>query len=122
LNQIGVVLAGKTLPGFGEILLQLKHEILFIVLLALGFGLAGSFLLPVFDGIKSADGGADFSLCFGKINVLGERRGFVPAAFAEHIYFSEAKGEIGTAVRAFYPIKDRDLNQIHPLNAFRSLC
>lgn len=45
LNQIGVVLAGKTLPGFGEILLQLKHEILFIVLLALGFGLAGSFLL-----------------------------------------------------------------------------
>ena len=40
MNQIGVVLVGKTLPGFGEILLQLKHEILFIVLLALGFGLA----------------------------------------------------------------------------------
>lgn len=34
------------------------------------------------------------------------------AAFAEHIYFSEAKGEIGTAVRAFYPVKDQDLNQI----------
>lgn len=34
------------------------------------------------------------------------------AAFAEHIYFSEAKGEIGTAVRAFYPVKDHDLNQI----------
>lgn len=34
------------------------------------------------------------------------------AAFAEHIYFSEAKGEIGTAVRAFYPVKDQELNQI----------
>ncbi|WKA50967.1 sensor histidine kinase [Planococcus liqunii] len=33
-------------------------------------------------------------------------------AFAEHIYFSKAKGEIGTVIRAFVPIKDADLNQI----------
>ncbi|PLR85407.1 histidine kinase [Bacillus canaveralius] len=33
-------------------------------------------------------------------------------AFAEHIYFSKAKGEIGTVLRAFIPIKDEDLNQI----------
>lgn len=34
------------------------------------------------------------------------------AAFAEHIYFSKAEGEIGTFIRAFVPIKDADLNQI----------
>ncbi|SFJ47063.1 MULTISPECIES: sensor histidine kinase [unclassified Bacillus (in: firmicutes)] len=34
------------------------------------------------------------------------------AAFAEHIYFSKAKGEIGTVIRAFMPIKDQNLNQI----------
>ncbi|WP_078381467.1 ATP-binding protein [Sutcliffiella halmapala] len=34
------------------------------------------------------------------------------AAFAEHIYFSKARGEIGTVIRAFHPIKDSDLNQI----------
>ena len=33
-------------------------------------------------------------------------------AFAEHIYFSKAKGEIGTVIRAFMPIKDQNLNQI----------
>lgn len=33
-------------------------------------------------------------------------------AFAEHIYFSKAKGEIGTFIRAFMPIKDKNLNQI----------
>ncbi|RFU69679.1 sensor histidine kinase [Bacillus sp. V59.32b] len=33
-------------------------------------------------------------------------------AFAEHIYFSNAQGEIGTVIRAFIPIKDQDLNQI----------
>ncbi|WP_075619088.1 ATP-binding protein [Paenisporosarcina indica] len=33
-------------------------------------------------------------------------------AFAEHIYFSKAKGEIGTVIRAFVPIKDAELNQI----------
>lgn len=33
-------------------------------------------------------------------------------AFAEHIYFSKAEGEIGTVIRAFVPIKDSDLNQI----------
>lgn len=33
-------------------------------------------------------------------------------AFAEHIYFSKAKGEIGTVIRAFVPIKDDELNQI----------
>ncbi|MBO1582056.1 sensor histidine kinase [Bacillus sp. XF8] len=33
-------------------------------------------------------------------------------AFAEHIYFSKAKGEIGTVIRAFMPIKDQSLNQI----------
>jgi two-component system sensor histidine kinase DctS len=33
-------------------------------------------------------------------------------AFAEHIYFSKAKGEIGTVIRAFVPIKDAGLNQI----------
>lgn len=27
------------------------------------------------------------------------------AAFAEHIYFSEAKGELGTAVRAFIRLR-----------------
>ncbi|WYZ12414.1 sensor histidine kinase [Bacillus safensis] len=32
-------------------------------------------------------------------------------AFAEHIYFSEAEGELGTAIRAFYPIKDDQFNQ-----------
>lgn len=34
------------------------------------------------------------------------------AAFAEHIYLSKAKGEIGTVLRAFFPIKDANLNQI----------
>lgn len=34
------------------------------------------------------------------------------AAFAEHIYFSKAEGEIGTFIRAFVPIKDAELNQI----------
>lgn len=34
------------------------------------------------------------------------------ASFAEHIYFSKAKGEIGTVIRAFHPVKDQDLNQI----------
>ncbi len=34
------------------------------------------------------------------------------AAFAEHIYFSKAEGEMGTFIRAFVPIKDADLNQI----------
>ncbi|TWT00505.1 sensor histidine kinase [Planomicrobium sp. CPCC 101079] len=34
------------------------------------------------------------------------------AAFAEHIYFSKAKGELGTVIRAFVPIKDTELNQI----------
>ncbi|MED3656453.1 histidine kinase, partial [Heyndrickxia sporothermodurans] len=34
------------------------------------------------------------------------------AAFAEHNYFSKAKGEIGTFIRAFFPIKDKDYNQI----------
>ncbi|NRG44719.1 histidine kinase, partial [Bacillus sp. CRN 9] len=34
-------------------------------------------------------------------------------AFAEHIYFSKAKGEAGTFIRAFIPIlKDEQLNQI----------
>ncbi|MDN7245410.1 ATP-binding protein [Planococcus shenhongbingii] len=33
-------------------------------------------------------------------------------AFAEHIYSSKAKGEIGTVIRTFVPIKDADLNQI----------
>ncbi|MDQ0272884.1 ATP-binding protein [Cytobacillus purgationiresistens] len=33
-------------------------------------------------------------------------------AFAEHIYFSKAKGELGTFIRAFIPIKDEKLNQI----------
>jgi two-component system sensor histidine kinase DctS len=33
-------------------------------------------------------------------------------AFAEHIYFSKAEGEIGTVIRAFVPIKDSELNQI----------
>lgn len=33
-------------------------------------------------------------------------------AFAEHIYFSKAKGEIGTVIRAFMPVKDQNLNQI----------
>jgi len=33
-------------------------------------------------------------------------------AFAEHIYFSKARGEIGTVIRAFVPIKDEELNQI----------
>ncbi|MBS4746026.1 GHKL domain-containing protein [Bacillus altitudinis] len=32
-------------------------------------------------------------------------------AFAEHIYFSEAQGELGTAIRAFYPVKDEKFNQ-----------
>ena len=32
-------------------------------------------------------------------------------AFAEHIYFSEAEGELGTAIRAFYPVKDDQFNQ-----------
>ncbi|MEI4789646.1 sensor histidine kinase [Bacillus sp. FJAT-53060] len=32
-------------------------------------------------------------------------------AFAEHIYFSEAEGELGTAIRAFYPVKDEKFNQ-----------
>lgn len=45
LNQIGVVLVGKTLPGIADILLHLKRDITFIVVLTLGFGLAGSFLL-----------------------------------------------------------------------------
>lgn len=34
------------------------------------------------------------------------------AAFAEHNYFSKAKGELGTFTRAFFPIKDANLNQI----------
>jgi two-component system sensor histidine kinase DctS len=34
------------------------------------------------------------------------------AAFAEHIYFSKAQGELGTVIRAFVPIKDAELNQI----------
>lgn len=34
------------------------------------------------------------------------------AAFAEHIYFSKAEGELGTVIRAFVPIKDDRLNQI----------
>lgn len=34
------------------------------------------------------------------------------AAFADHIYFSKAKGEMGTVIRAFVPVKDQDLNQI----------
>jgi two-component system, CitB family, sensor histidine kinase DctS len=34
------------------------------------------------------------------------------SAFAEHIYFSKAKGEVGIVLRAFFPIKDADLNQI----------
>ena len=33
-------------------------------------------------------------------------------AFAEHIYFSKAQGELGTVIRAFVPIKDAELNQI----------
>lgn len=33
-------------------------------------------------------------------------------AFAEHIYFSKGKGEIGTVIRAFVPIKDAELKQI----------
>lgn len=32
-------------------------------------------------------------------------------AFAEHIYFSEAHGELGTAIRAFYPVKEEKFNQ-----------
>ncbi|MGV3466811.1 MAG: ATP-binding protein [Heyndrickxia sp.] len=34
------------------------------------------------------------------------------AAFAEHNYFSKARGELGTFTRAFFPIKDGNLNQI----------
>ncbi|MFP3886046.1 sensor histidine kinase [Priestia filamentosa] len=34
------------------------------------------------------------------------------AAFAEHIYLSKARGELGTSLRAFVPIKDEELNQI----------
>ncbi|PKR82746.1 ATP-binding protein [Heyndrickxia camelliae] len=34
------------------------------------------------------------------------------AAFAEHNYFSKARGELGTFTRAFFPIKDDNLNQI----------
>ncbi|WP_234396905.1 ATP-binding protein [Bacillus massiliglaciei] len=34
------------------------------------------------------------------------------AAFAEHEYLSKAKGELGTAVRAFVPILNKDNNQI----------
>ena len=33
-------------------------------------------------------------------------------AFAEHIYFSKAEGDVGTFIRAFIPIKDESLNQI----------
>jgi two-component system, CitB family, sensor histidine kinase DctS len=33
-------------------------------------------------------------------------------AFAEHNYFSQAKGEMGTFTRAFFPVKDRNFNQI----------
>ena len=29
------------------------------------------------------------------------------AAFAEHIYFSKAEGEMGTFIRAFVPLKMR---------------
>ncbi len=32
-------------------------------------------------------------------------------SFAEHTYFSKAKGELGTVIRAFVPIKDSELNQ-----------
>ncbi|MFJ5965617.1 ATP-binding protein [Bacillus sp. NPDC093026] len=32
-------------------------------------------------------------------------------AFAEHIYFSEAEGELGTAIRAFYPVKNETFHQ-----------
>lgn len=39
------MLVGKTLPGIADILLHLKRDIAFIVVLTLGFGLAGSFLL-----------------------------------------------------------------------------
>nr|WP_259548490.1 sensor histidine kinase [Heyndrickxia oleronia] len=34
------------------------------------------------------------------------------AAFAEHNYISKARGEVGTFLRAFFPVKDPDLNQI----------
>jgi two-component system sensor histidine kinase DctS len=34
------------------------------------------------------------------------------AAFAEHIYYSKAKGELGTVVRAFVPIKNEALDQV----------
>jgi two-component system, CitB family, sensor histidine kinase DctS len=34
------------------------------------------------------------------------------ASFAEHIYLSKARGELGTSLRAFVPIKDEELNQI----------
>ena len=43
------------------------------------------------------------------------------AAFAEHIYFSEAEGELGPAVRAFYPVKDENLNQIGVVLVGRTL-
>ncbi|MES1034648.1 ATP-binding protein [Bacillus pumilus] len=42
-------------------------------------------------------------------------------AFAEHIYFSEAEGELGTAIRAFYPVKDDQFNQIGVVLVGRTL-
>ncbi|MFC5591381.1 ATP-binding protein [Sporosarcina soli] len=44
----------------------------------------------------------------GKVSQGEDEKG----AFAEHIYFSKAEGEIGTFIRAFVPIKDAELNQI----------
>ncbi|QHA90776.1 sensor histidine kinase [Bacillus sp. N1-1] len=44
-EQIGVVIVGNMLPGITSVLLSIKSELLLIVLLALGFGMVGSWLL-----------------------------------------------------------------------------
>lgn len=44
-EQIGVVIVGNMLPDITSVLLSIKSELLLIVLLALGFGMVGSWLL-----------------------------------------------------------------------------
>ncbi|MCA0992242.1 ATP-binding protein [Guptibacillus hwajinpoensis] len=44
-EQIGVVIVGNMLPSITSVLLSIKPELLLIVLLALGFGMVGSWLL-----------------------------------------------------------------------------
>ncbi len=44
-EQIGVVIVGNILPGIASVLLSIKSELILIALLALGFGMVGSWLL-----------------------------------------------------------------------------